>query len=186
MLPELSEVSPRRRKLGLTQAKLAGLSGVSQSIIAKLEGGRITPGYSHAKAIFDALEQEEEKESLCASHVMSTGIESIPWKTLVKDAVALMKRKSISQLPVVQDAKVVGLISESTLAESLSRGDDLALLAKKPVSSVMEAPPPIVGEETALPVLSALLKKNPCVLINKGSRLAGIVTKADLLKTIRK
>ena len=47
---ELNEISRLRKQLGLTQAELAKLSGVSQSLIAKLEAGKIEPSYSKAKA----------------------------------------------------------------------------------------------------------------------------------------
>ena len=55
MLPKLEEIGRRRRLLALSQKQLANLSGVSQSMIAKIESGRISPSYLKTKAIFDIL-----------------------------------------------------------------------------------------------------------------------------------
>ena len=41
MLPWLKNIAKKRRILNLTQKELAGLAGVSQSLIAKLELGQI-------------------------------------------------------------------------------------------------------------------------------------------------
>src|SRR3989338_3454114 len=45
MLPELSEIGKRRRRLGVTQTQLAKLAGVSQSLIAKIEAGKVYPHF---------------------------------------------------------------------------------------------------------------------------------------------
>ncbi|MFH1779898.1 MAG: helix-turn-helix domain-containing protein, partial [Candidatus Micrarchaeota archaeon] len=74
MLPSVSEVKARRLKLGLKQSELALASGVSQSLIAKMEAERIDASYSRVKAVFDALEQLEEKSELKASHVMNSHV----------------------------------------------------------------------------------------------------------------
>ena len=52
MFPKLNEISKKRKILGLTQSELAKLAGVSQSLIAKLESGKIEPSYTKVKTIF--------------------------------------------------------------------------------------------------------------------------------------
>ena len=51
-----------RQKLGITQTELAKLAGVSQSIITKIERGKIEPSYSIASKIFMVLEEQLAKE----------------------------------------------------------------------------------------------------------------------------
>jgi len=41
MIMELKDIKTARLRLGITQAGLAGVAGVSQSVIAKIESGRI-------------------------------------------------------------------------------------------------------------------------------------------------
>lgn len=61
MFPNVEDIAKKRRQLGLKQAELAKLAGVSQSLIAKLESGTIDSSYTKVKTIFDALERLEFK-----------------------------------------------------------------------------------------------------------------------------
>ena len=62
LMPELRVIEKRRRALNLNQKQLAIQAGVSQSLIAKIETGRINPSYSKTKAIFDTLTLLERKK----------------------------------------------------------------------------------------------------------------------------
>ncbi|MDG6990995.1 MAG: riboflavin synthase [Nitrososphaerota archaeon] len=57
--PDVAQIAATRRRLGITQHKLAEESRVSQSLVSKIESGRIMPTYGNAKMIFDALERLE-------------------------------------------------------------------------------------------------------------------------------
>jgi len=64
-LPDISQITSFRRRLGVTQKRIAIESGVSQSLISKIEAGRVVPTYDNAKLIIDALERIElESESV--------------------------------------------------------------------------------------------------------------------------
>jgi len=64
MLPKIEEIERRRKSLGLGQKQLAKMVDVSQSMIAKIETGRINPSYIKTKAIFDLLESLERKREI--------------------------------------------------------------------------------------------------------------------------
>jgi len=66
MFPPLEEIAKKRRMLGLKQAEIAKLAGVSQSLIAKLESGKIDSSYTKVKTIFDTLERLEVKNKIMA------------------------------------------------------------------------------------------------------------------------
>ena len=55
MFFEIEEIRRRRKKLGITQKKLAELVGVSQPLIARIESGDVDPKFSLIKRIFDVL-----------------------------------------------------------------------------------------------------------------------------------
>lgn len=186
MLPELAEIKRWRVRLGLKQTELARLADVSQSLIAKIEAGKVDPSYGKAKEIFEALERVEERESLLAKDIMTGKVVGVSRGDRVADAVRTMKRLNISQLPVLEGDNVVGMISEAVITERVGEGADLTLLSKSRVGDVMADPPPRVDEATPLPVLSALLRHAPAVLIVKKEKVIGIVTKADLLKVVHK
>ena len=61
IFPELSSIRIKRQRLGIKQKELAEKSGVSQSLIAKLEKGLIEPSYSLTVRIFLTLESLEHK-----------------------------------------------------------------------------------------------------------------------------
>ena len=180
MTYELEEVKKIRKKLGMTQTELANRAGVSQSLIAKIESGRIDPTYTKTKKIFTALSDLEKKEEIKAEQLMTTKIISIPSDASIKEAINKMKKFQISQLPVIDDNKLIGLISESTILDALlnSKG--------KEVKEVMQETPPIVSKITSIQVISNLLKHYPLVVVSEEGKLVGLITKSDLLGSLYK
>jgi predicted transcriptional regulator len=182
MLPSLEEVGRKRRLIGLTQQQLARLAGVSQSLIAKLESGKIDPSYTKVKAILDALERLHTESEVLAEEVLHEGVIKVQKSELVSKAVQTMAEHGISQLPVFDGKHSVGSISEKTIVGKVSAGKDLSQISKLPVSDIMEEAFPQVGEDAPLPLISSLLQVYPAVLISTKGKVIGIVTKADLLK----
>jgi len=72
MIPSLSEIRKRRKALGLTQSGLARRAGVSQSLIAKVESGRLDPAYGKARKIFETLDAEAGGKGRKASDIMAS------------------------------------------------------------------------------------------------------------------
>ncbi|RLI81888.1 XRE family transcriptional regulator, partial [Archaeoglobales archaeon] len=59
MFPEIDEIRKRRKRLGISQKKLAELVGVSQPLIARIESGKFDPKLSLVKKILKTLEEIE-------------------------------------------------------------------------------------------------------------------------------
>ena len=184
MLPQLEEIAQKRRLLGIKQSELAKLAGVSQSLIAKLESGKIDPSYTKVKAIFDALERLQTESEVLAEEVFHEGVISVQKSELVSTAVQTMAEHGISQLPVFDRENSVGSILEKTIVEKVSAGKDLTQISKLPVGDVMEEAFPQIGEDAPLPLISSLLQVYSAVLISTRGKVVGIVTKADLLKML--
>lgn len=180
MTYELEEIKKIRKTLGMTQTELANRAGVSQSLIAKIESGRIDPTYTNTKKIFTALSELEKKEEIKAEQLMTSKIISIGSAASVKDAIDKMKKHEISQLPVIDSNKLVGLVSESIILDALlnSKG--------KIVRDVMQDAPPIVSKTASIQVVSNLLKHYPMVAVSEEGRLIGLITKSDLLGKLYK
>ncbi|PIU21064.1 MAG: transcriptional regulator [Candidatus Diapherotrites archaeon CG08_land_8_20_14_0_20_34_12] len=184
MLPELNEIKRMRERLGLTQKELAKESNVSQSMIAKIEAEKIVPSYENAKQIFLALDNFTNQKSLKAKDVMKTKIKMINQGDSVKKAISLMKENGISQLPVLNDGKNVGVLSEKDIIDAFNK--NIKLNSKTKVEELMDDALPSVSEETPIKLLSDLLDHNQAVLISKSGKIIGIVTKSDLLKSVLK
>jgi predicted transcriptional regulator len=184
MLPPLSLLSARRKRLGLTQAQLAKESGVSQSLVAKLENGKVDPAYSRVKAIVEALDHLETISSPTAGQLMSAHVYSLRPSEPLYAASTFMRRHQVSQMPVIERGAVVGGISEKTIMDLIAKGGASTSLAGKTVGDVMEEPFPTVASSTPLQAIAELLKTAPAVLVTRGHELSGIITKADLLKAV--
>jgi riboflavin synthase len=72
-LPDISQIASFRRRLGVTQKRIAIESGVSQSLISKIEAGRVVPTYENAKLIIDALERIEIESEMRQDKTMKQG-----------------------------------------------------------------------------------------------------------------
>ena len=99
----MAAIRRRRAALGMTQAQLAKEAGVSQSLVAKLESGRSDASYSRVRRILDALEAREHATGLKAGDVMSRRLRAIAPHEKASKAVALMRKRGVSQLPVLED-----------------------------------------------------------------------------------
>jgi predicted transcriptional regulator len=185
MLPALEIIPDRRRKLGLTQNQLADLAGVSQSYIAKLEAGKIEPSYLKVKAILEALDRLERKREVSANEIMNKSVDSIKINTTVHEAIELMRRHGYSQLPVIQEKRPVGSISERMLLDHILYNEEETNPRYVPVSEIMEESFPQVAEDAPISLLSNLLKYYPAILVQKKGDIVGIITKADLLGVLR-
>ncbi len=184
MLPSLEKIARKRKMLGLTQKKLADLSGVSQSLIAKLESGKTDPSYTKVKAIIDVLNQLEMKMEVHAREIVHSKVISVQKSDKVSKAVHLMMEHGYSQLPVFDGEHAVGSISEKTILSQVSAGRDLSQISVLFVEEVMNEAFPQVGEDAPLSLISGLLQVYPAVLVSKKGKVTGIVTKADLLKML--
>ncbi|HWZ28356.1 MAG TPA: CBS domain-containing protein [Gemmatimonadales bacterium] len=97
----------------------------------------------------------------------------------VRQALNLMSTYNVSQLPVLDGADGVGAVSEQGLMAAALK--DAATL-DRPVREVMDPPFPVVDGEWPLARLTSLLsRETPAALVRKNGRIAGIVTRYDLL-----
>ena len=98
----------------------------------------------------------------------------------VRQALRLMSLHDVSQLPVLDGRDCVGSISEAVI--SAKALEDPKLLDAS-VSTVMDAPFPIVDGTLAVDsVVKLLSKTNPALLVRDGGGVQGIVTRSDVLE----
>ena len=182
MVSEISEIKQIRKKIGITQGELSKLAGVSQSLITKVESGSLDPTYTNAKKIFRALEGFMEKSKIKIESVLVKKIISILSTDTIKQAIEKMKNHEISQLPVIEEKKAIGIITEGMLLDALINGKNNASV----VGDIMGDIPPTLSLNADIDVATSLLKYYPLIIITNKEKLIGVVTKADLLKTFSK
>lgn len=185
-MPDVKDIQRRRRTLGITQARLAHEAGVSQSLVAKLERGRVDAAYSKVKHIFEVLDRiEAGREPATIKKLANSPVVGVQVTDPMCKAIELMQRHDYSQLPVFESGRVVGNISEGSVNEYLAGENDPSELSKMRVGELMGEAFPQVGEEMLRDAVGELLRRVPAVLITKRGKVTGIVTKADILKVVK-
>ncbi|MEQ1502744.1 MAG: pyridoxal-phosphate dependent enzyme [Myxococcota bacterium] len=105
---------------------------------------------------------------------------TVPDTTVATEAIGLLKLHGISQVPVLREGKVLGVLHERNLLE--------AALARKPVvpraGELATHDFCVVDRSTDVTVLSDLLRKTRIALVMEGDALVGVVTRIDLIDHI--
>ena len=152
MLPSLETIKEERMKLHMTQKKLADMTGVSTSMINQIESKRCKPSYDTAKKIFESLAKVEGKIS-----PRSAG------------DICSTKIEKLSPDNTVSDA---GKIMHRKKIDQIPIFEGVELKPK----------PPIIDFEFPANGLAQLTRISGCIIIEKNSKIVGIITSSDLLK----
>ncbi|MDD1670282.1 MAG: CBS domain-containing protein [Methanomicrobiales archaeon] len=178
-IPTPEEIRTRRVKLKLTQTELAIMAGISQSMIARIESDSVDPRVSTLKRIVDVL-SESGKPPYRAKDVMHIEVYSVGPGDPISRVVEIMGKNDVSQLPVIDRGVPVGCISESAMVSALEEGG-LHGSGSRPVREFMEPGFPTVPLEADVRDVVHLLRENHAVLVVDGGRVAGVITKHDLI-----
>ena len=182
MIDELKRIKQMRLNLELTQKDLAKLSGVSQSLITKIERGNIDPSYSIGRRIFAVLEEQMAKtrRSIVIKNICTKKLVLTKFDDSIEKAIGLMKKHAISQLPVIKNNSIIGSISEETFINNYDKITD----GNIKVEQIMDDPFPILPIDTPVPLIRDILKTYHAVILMKNGKPFGIISKADLLKQL--
>lgn len=180
MVFDITHLKKIRKQLNLTQHQFAQKAGMSQSMIAKIEAGRLDPTYSYVKKIEDVLALLTQHDERAVKDVMHKGVISVAKDDPVKKVIKILADHNISQVPVFHQGHVVGLITESLFLDR-----DPRTFATLQAKDLMHESSPVVAPTTRLSVVIQLLKFYPLVLVSSAGTIVGVVTKADILKSLQ-
>ena len=145
---ELQNLKKMRTALGLTQHQFAKNAGVSQSLIAKIEAGRVDPTYSKVKQIEEALRLLSSKKEMPLEEIMTKKIITVKPSEKAAEVIKIMNSKNISQIPVMDGENVIGLVSESSALENVEK------LKSCTAAEIMDEVSPIVPLTSNISVVS--------------------------------
>ena len=101
----------------------------------------------------------------------------------VSHAIVLMKQYDISQIPVKENGKFVGSLSDHQMYERILEDP---LLKELPVKNIMEDPFPEVNGSVSINKVSQLFNKNTrAVIVNYNKDNSHIITLQDIIDTIK-
>jgi cystathionine beta-synthase len=97
----------------------------------------------------------------------------------VRQALRLMEKYNVSQIPVIEDSEQLGSLSEGALLNRVLAEPDAI---DKPLTGYLEAPFPTVEESTTMnSVIGHLTGGESALLVCRGRQFVGILTKFDVL-----
>lgn len=181
-LPTPEDVRRLRKTAGLTQKELAKRAEVSQSLVARIEGGSVDPRLSTIKKILMAISITKEQKA--AKDIMHKPVISVEASSPIRKAVDLMRKFNISQMPVLKDGKVVGSVQETTLLRRILQSSRPENVFNEPIEAIMEERFPTIGASAGITEIMHLLARGaPALVVTDRDKPVGIITKIDVLQT---
>jgi len=101
----------------------------------------------------------------------------------VSDVIAKMKQYDVSQLPVLEDGRLVGMISELDLLNYLLEGSHRAT---DPIHPIIDPAPPVVSPDAPIDTLTDIFLTANAVAVVDHGEVVGIVTKIDVIDHLAK
>jgi cystathionine beta-synthase len=99
--------------------------------------------------------------------------------TRVRDVIALLKSNGISQVPVVEDERLIGAVSEVDLLRYLATGEHSL---ESHVGTLVESDYATVTPDTKIELLQNLLADVRAAMVLEGDALKSVITKIDLIE----
>ena len=168
----------------MTQSEVARLAGVSQSLVSQIESGEVDPRLSTLKRIIDTLNEEERERDVYAEDILVENLIYVSPDDKVTEAANVMWTNYISQLPVIQEGKNLGSISEKAITEEIAKGSSRDLVDKT-IREIMRDPFPMIGKKTRIEIIISLLQDNLAVLVMEKGKIIGIITNTDVMTRLK-
>ncbi len=186
ILPSLKDIKRLRKKLNISQQELGQVLNIPQSTISRIENATIDPPYSKLKKIYEYLENERkvrEKSKKHAEDIMTKNIQSIQSSSTIKEAVDLMNKHDISQLPIIENNQNLGSITSKKIQKYITDNPEIINMD---VSLIKELPFPEIDKNWNVKDISDLLLQYPAVLVKESNYYIGIISDSDLLRLSNK
>ena len=182
-IPDLQNIKHLRKSLDISQKELGQILEIPQSTISRIENETMDPPYSKFKKIYEFLENERrirEQTENVAADIMTKQIYSIDSKSTMKDAMEIMNKYSISQIPILEkNGQNLGSITSKKIQKLIIDNPELI---NTNVLNFKELPFPEVEKTWNVKDISNLLVNYSAVLVKEFDEYLGIITDSNFLK----
>jgi cystathionine beta-synthase len=123
---------------------------------------------------------------LVARQFSDGGVVSIRPSDTLLSAYNRLRQADVSQLPVIEDGRLVGILDESDILKGVEN-EELAREArfKQSVDSVMTTSPQTLQVSEPIDSLLPIFEREEVALIMDGSDFVGVITRVDLINHLR-
>lgn len=183
-IPNGEDLRNIRKSYRLTQKELARMAKVSQSLIARIEAGKVDPRMSTLRRILNSMTKIKHQKT--AADIMHRPVISIQSRNTVRDAVTLLEKYGISQMPVIDGEKIIGSVQEATLIKKILQSKKPEIIFNAKIGDIIDEPFYQVAPGTSLDELLTLFtRERQAVLVIDKGRPVGIITKIDIVTSTR-
>jgi len=122
----------------------------------------------------DSLRLQELVYGLKIKEVMTRDIFTLPLRAKMKEAKQILKKNHITGLPVVENSRVLGMISMNDVINALEKGS-----MEEPVTEWMSRDVQVLSEDMSLSFAFSAFNKYPYrrfPVVDKENRITGIIT----------
>jgi cystathionine beta-synthase len=110
------------------------------------------------------------------------GLFTVTKNSTIGDAIRIMNREGVDQMPVMEANEFVGSVTTTSLIEKIISDPTIK---DKSVGEIMDKPMQVVALDSTLDVLSSLLNRNNrALLVRDEQEKAHIITQHDILKAM--
>ena len=153
----------------------------NMSCIVVTEGQSVVGILTETDILKKVAIKDVDTESLTVAHIMSQPVESVPPNMSVLDAGNLAEEKHIRRLPVIEDNRLVGIITQTDLIQVLTsygRWKEISEIMNTDVASVQ-------GDAMVADVAQIMASRDvSCIVVLEGSEVAGVFTERDLISRV--
>jgi len=187
-------------ELKISQKQLASSAGLHQSDMSELLSGNRKLRYDEAKEFIDfilsyysAFLKEEIAYDYCTKR---ENLCSVTSQETIENIVTMMYENGYSQVPVIDEDndKYDGIVTEKKIMEFLvmprdSGNKSIEYLKGETIEknwNFIVTQVPKYSSDTSLALIGNVLRTYPAIMLENGSHINGIITRADFLKILKK
>ncbi len=121
----------------------------------------------------------KEVRNLTLEKIMTDTVIGVEPEKTVDHIRKLMIEYAISQVPVIENGKAIGMVSEEEIVKAYKKHGSKT--KNLPAHEVMREPPRTVNIKEDIEKIVDLLHENPVLLVTEGEEIKGIITRADIV-----
>ncbi len=153
---------------------------VSYVVAESVSRGSLYEHMLKAKGIYlhDAATAQDFLSQMTAADVMQSQVETLPNDLTLEEVLQAMSLSSHRGFPVMKDGKLVGIVTQTDLANSAKYSPN------KPLHEFMTPRPITVQADASLSDVLYLLNRYQLsrLPVTEGSKLVGIITRTDIIR----